>query len=92
MDPKKKKPHPGKNAFVEAAMVAKGLLTSRDVTTMCHVSKATVSQWTRTGKVKIRKVGARVFIERASLLEFLGPDAVQLLGIEKTQPKESHAG
>lgn len=82
--PSKKTPPPGKNAFVEDAMKSEGLLTAHDVTELCHVSKATVSQWGITGKVATRKVGSRVFFDRASLMKFLGPEGARLLGIADT--------
>ena len=56
-----------------------GYMTLSQVAGACGVTRAAVSTWIKDGKLKALRVRRRVYVTRASLVEYLGPEAARRL-------------
>jgi predicted site-specific integrase-resolvase len=65
----------------EAILGAKGYLPIALVAEKAGVTRATVDLWIKGGEVKSLQVGRRKYVERASLVKYLGTDAANQLEI-----------
>ena len=54
-------------------------MTLYQVAEVCGVTRAAVSTWIKDGKLKALRVRRRVYVARASLVEYLGPEAARRL-------------
>jgi DNA-binding XRE family transcriptional regulator len=63
----------------EDRMRANGYMTVVDVATFAGVNRQTVNLWLDKGAVKSIRVAERIYITRASLEAYLGPDGVKAL-------------
>jgi excisionase family DNA binding protein len=57
-----------------------GYLTVGEVAEKVGRTEVTVYQWVEEGKVASRRLGRSVYVERKSLLAYLGADNAALLG------------
>ena len=60
-------------------MREQGYMPVAAVAKQCGVTRATVDLWARNGKVFTTRVGLRIYIQRASLEVFLGPEGTKML-------------
>jgi excisionase family DNA binding protein len=58
-----------------------GYMTVAEVAKICGVTRQTVNLWIQKKVIAAVKVGYRVYIERKSLLKYLGPDAARILAV-----------
>lgn len=63
----------------EDLMKAKGYMTVARAAKCCGVTRQTVNLWMQKSVVRSIRVGFRVYVERASLLEHLGPEGAKML-------------
>ena len=74
--PKEKKPlHRGQ----DDRMREQGFLPVSAVASQCGVTRATIDLWMRDGHVEFTRVGLRIYVKRASLESFLGPEGAKML-------------
>ena len=60
-------------------MREQGFLSVSAVAQQCGVTRASVDLWIKNGHVEHTRVGLRIYIQRKSLEEFLGPDGKKML-------------
>ena len=60
-------------------MRARGFLPVAEVAAQCGVTRAAVDIWMSKGHIRSTRVGLRVYIQRSSLEDFLGPDGATML-------------
>lgn len=65
----------------EEVMAARGYLTLQAAADKVRVDKSTMARWVRSDKVVGLTVGGRTYVERDSLIDYLGDDAAQELGL-----------
>lgn len=78
MTKEKKQPRPPRR-LQEDLMRAKGYMTVVDVATFAGVNRQTVNLWLEKGAIKSIRVAERIYITRASLEAYLGPEGVKAL-------------
>ena len=62
----------------DAMMQARGYIPISAVSKQCGVTRATVNLWAKK-YVASTRVGTRIYLSRASLAQFLGPEGATLL-------------
>ena len=66
-----------------AKMAEQGYIPASEAAEALGVSVFTLYRWAGTNKVTGVKVGIHWFFERKSLLDYVGPQAAKLLGLDK---------
>lgn len=66
---------------LDSTMGNSGYMTVAEVAKICGVTRQTVNLWIQKKVIAAVKVGYRVYIERKSLLKYLGPDAARILAV-----------
>lgn len=64
----------------EEQLRAKGYLPAPEVIKDLGVHHTTLYRWIKKKKVKSARVGGRLYVSRASLVEYLGQEAAEVFG------------
>lgn len=68
-------------ATQEETMATRGYLSLAAAADKCRVDRSTMARWARKGKVQSLSIGGRIYVERDSLVDYLGDEAAEELGL-----------
>jgi len=63
----------------EDRMREQGFLTIAETARLAGVNRQTVNLWIEKESIKATQVGLRIYVQRASLVTYLGPDGAKAL-------------
>jgi hypothetical protein len=71
---------------IDLMMAAKGLLPATQMAARVGVSVFTIYRWVNEEKVKGMKMQGHWYVDRNSMIEYLGLEAANMLGLLGNQP------
>jgi hypothetical protein len=75
----------GRNDNQNIAMERDGYYSVPDVARRCQISAQAIHNWISRGKIVPRSIGRRRYISKADVCKILGPDAVKLFKLDKSE-------